>query len=59
MWSRVDDLDGLPQPLLNEIEHFFQVYKDLEGHEVKTDGFEDRSAAEAVIAAARARRDAG
>ena len=23
-----------PEPLLNEIEHFFQVYKDLEGHEV-------------------------
>ena len=34
MWSHVDDIDGIPQPLLNEIEHFFQVYKDLEGHEV-------------------------
>ena len=45
MWSHVTDLDGLPQPLLNEIEHFFQVYKDLEGHKVATDGFEDRLAA--------------
>ena len=59
MWSPVDGLDGLPQPLLNEIEHFFQVYKDLEGHAVQTDGFEDRAAAEAVIAEARARIDAG
>jgi inorganic pyrophosphatase len=59
MWSHVDGLDGLPQPLLNEIEHFFQVYKDLEGHAVQTDGFEDRAAAEAVIAEARARLDAG
>jgi inorganic pyrophosphatase len=58
MWSHVDGLDGLPQPLLDEIEHFFQVYKDLEGHEVQTDGFEDRAAADEVIAAARARHAA-
>jgi inorganic pyrophosphatase len=58
-WSHVDGLEGLPQPLLNEIEHFFQVYKNLEGHEVRTDGFEGRDAAETVIAQARARHDAG
>ena len=57
MWSHVEGLDGIPQPLLDEIEHFFQVYKDLEGHEVQTDGFEERAAAEEVIAAARARHD--
>jgi len=57
MWSHVDDLDGIPQPLLDEIEHFFQVYKDLEGHEVKTDGFERKDAAETVIAEARARHE--
>jgi inorganic pyrophosphatase len=57
MWSHVDDLEGIPQPLLDEIEHFFQVYKDLEGHEVQTDGFEDRSAAEGVIAVSRTRHD--
>jgi inorganic pyrophosphatase len=55
MWSHVDDLEGMPQPLLDEIEHFFQVYKDLEGHEVSTEGFEDRTAAEAVIAECRER----
>jgi len=49
-WSHVQDLDGLPQPLLNEIEHFFQVYKDLEGHEVVTDGYEDRASAARTIA---------
>jgi inorganic pyrophosphatase len=54
-WSHVVDLQGIPQPLLDEIEHFFQVYKDLEGHEVQTDGFEDRVSAEQVIAASRAR----
>ena len=55
MWSHVEGLDGIPQPLLDEIEHFFQVYKDLEGHQVQTDGFEDRAAAERVIAESRAR----
>jgi inorganic pyrophosphatase len=52
-WSHVEDLDGLPPPLLNEIEHFFQVYKGLEGHGVSTDGYEDRASAERVIREAR------
>ena len=39
----------------HEIEHFFQVYKDLEGHKVSTEGFEPRASAERVIAEARAR----
>jgi inorganic pyrophosphatase len=55
MWSQVHDLDGLPRPLLDEIEHFFQVYKDLEGHVVVTDGFEPRSEALSVIHEARER----
>jgi inorganic pyrophosphatase len=58
-WSHVDGLDGIPQPLLDEIEHFFQVYKDLEGHVVQTDGFHGLETAEAVIADARARHAAG
>ena len=49
IWSLVTELDGIPLPLLNEIEHFFQVYKDLEGHKVATDGFEGRAAAARVI----------
>jgi inorganic pyrophosphatase len=55
IWSHVDDLAGLPMTLLNEIEHFFQVYKDLEGEKVSTEGFEDRDSAERVIAEARTR----
>jgi inorganic pyrophosphatase len=55
VWSHVADLDGLPVPLLNEIEHFFQVYKELEGKKVSTEGFEDRASADRVIADARAR----
>ena len=55
LWSHLEDLNGLPLTLLNEIEHFFQVYKDLEGHKVSTEGFEDRASAERVIAEARAR----
>jgi inorganic pyrophosphatase len=45
----------MPPPLLNEIEHFFQVYKDLEQEHVATEGFEDRTSAERVIAEARHR----
>ena len=29
-WALVSDLDGLPQELLNEIKHFFEVYKMIE-----------------------------
>lgn len=29
-WDRVQDLDDVDQFLLNEIRHFFEVYKDLE-----------------------------
>src|SRR5881398_2482404 len=38
-----------------EIEHFFQVYKDLEQKQTETYGFGNRSDAERVIDAARAR----
>jgi inorganic pyrophosphatase len=58
MWSHVEDLDGLPRSLLAEIEHFFQVYKDLEGHVVSTEGFEPRSEALSVIEQARERLSA-
>jgi inorganic pyrophosphatase len=54
-WMRVSDVHDIPNELRNEIEHFFQVYKDLEAAEVKTFGYGNRSDAERVIAAARAR----
>jgi inorganic pyrophosphatase len=54
-WLRIDDVDDIPPELRNEIEHFFQVYKDLEEMKTETYGFGNRADAEELIAAARAR----
>lgn len=40
-WDEVKSLDDLPTHTLNEIEHFFKVYKDLENKETKIDRWED------------------
>jgi inorganic pyrophosphatase len=53
MWSYVQDLRDLQENLLNEIEHFFAVYKDLEHKQVETRGFGDRAEALGVIDEAR------
>jgi inorganic pyrophosphatase len=58
MWSHVEELADLTPNLLNEIEHFFQVYKDLEAKKVDTAGFGPRDEALEVIAAARAAANA-
>ena len=56
MWSHVDDLDGIPQPLLDEIEHFFQVYKDVEpGKDTEPGHWEDAASARRIVGEARAR----
>jgi inorganic pyrophosphatase len=55
MWSHVERLGDLNANLLNEIEHFFQVYKQLEHRPVGTDGFADREEANRVVAEAVAR----
>ena len=44
-WSRVTDIHDVPPELRNEIEHFFQVYKDLERHKTETRGFGNRAEA--------------
>src|SRR4051794_34621994 len=54
-WSRVYDIHDIPPELRNEIEHFFQVYKDLEDAKTETRGFGNRSEAEQIIEDARAR----
>ena len=54
MWSHVRELADVNPNLLNEIEHFFAVYKDLEGHKVGIGGFGDRAEALEVISTARA-----
>jgi inorganic pyrophosphatase len=54
-WSHVRELGDIQGTLLAEVEHFFAVYKDLEGKPTGTEGFEDRAAALRIIAEARAR----
>jgi inorganic pyrophosphatase len=45
----------IPAELRNEIEHFFQVYKDLEEEKVETRGYGNRAEAIAIIAESRQR----
>ena len=52
---RMSDVHDIPAELRNEIEHFFQVYKDLEEAKVETRGYGNRADAEQVILQARRR----
>ncbi len=54
-WSRVADIHDVPPEYRAEIEHFFQVYKDLEEKKTETHGYGNRVDAERVIAEARER----
>jgi inorganic pyrophosphatase len=58
-WSKVRELSDIQGTLLAEVEHFFAVYKDLEGKPTGTEGFEDRAAALRVIDEARTRLASG
>ncbi|MGH9087757.1 MAG: inorganic diphosphatase [Acidimicrobiales bacterium] len=50
------DVSDLPRQLLDEIEHFFSIYKDLEpGKRTETKGFEGREAGLAELAECRER----
>lgn len=50
IYPGVEDISQLPPGLLNEIEHFFDVYKDLEPDKtVQTDGFSGKDAAVKII----------
>jgi inorganic pyrophosphatase len=55
LWDNVRELDELPEVLVQEIGHFFDVYKTLENKKVATAGFEGRGAAVKEIEAARKR----
>lgn len=55
-WLDTTELQQLPAHLLDEIEHFFKIYKDLEpGKSTSTAGWEGREAAWNEISAARNR----
>jgi inorganic pyrophosphatase len=55
LWSALSDLSDIPAALRNEIEHFFEVYKDLEHKWTETRGFGNRAEALGLLADARAR----
>lgn len=48
IWNKLHTLSDLNPHLLKEIEHFFQVYKDLEEKKVETRGWGDVDAAIAL-----------
>ncbi len=45
----IHELSDIPQHTLKEVEHFFQVYKDLEGVTTRTRGFEGAAEAREAI----------
>ncbi len=55
MWSHIEELDDLLPSLRAEVEHFFAVYKDLEGKKTGVEGFAPREDALRVIDEARRR----
>jgi inorganic pyrophosphatase len=44
-WDGVNSLEDVPAHTLKEIEHFFQVYKDLENKETRIEGWKDADTA--------------
>lgn len=48
-WNWLNDIADVPEHLLDEIEHFFSIYKDLEMKKTRVKGWEDARAAWAVI----------
>ena len=45
IWNKMNSLEDVNPHLLSEIEHFFQVYKDLEQKKVGVEGWEDKEVA--------------
>ncbi len=55
LWNHIYSLEQVPPHLLDEIEHFFTIYKDLEQKKVKVEGWKSLDAAIKVIGQARLR----
>ena len=49
IWNSLTDLSQVNEHLKNEIEHFFQVYKDLEKKKVGIEGWESKEQALNII----------
>lgn len=58
VWNKLTDLSDVNPHLIKEIEHFFQVYKDLENKKVDVEGWGDVNEARAIIKACAERYDA-
>ncbi len=54
VWRDAEDLSDIPQHLLRELEHFFGVYKELEGKKTAVEGWQDVAEAHSAIERARA-----
>ena len=54
-FMRVYDIHDIAPEFRDEIEHFFQVYKDIEAGKTETRGFGNRAEAEEIILAGRER----
>ena len=49
IWNRLNDLSDMNPHMVKEIEHFFQVYKDLEEKKVDVGGWGDASEAYEIL----------
>jgi inorganic pyrophosphatase len=49
LYDEYDDIGDVPGHFLREVEHFFAIYKDLEGARVQPLGWEDARAARSAI----------
>lgn len=54
-WNYIHNLSEVPAHLLVEIEHFFDVYKELEKKKTAVEGWEDAASAFQIIEEARQR----
>lgn len=49
LWNHINRLEDVPPHLLIEIEHFFDVYKELEHKKTAVEGWENAEAARTII----------
>ena len=55
LWNYIENLSNAPPHLLKEIEHFFSIYKDLEGKRTEIQGWEGQESAARIIHEAKQR----
>jgi inorganic pyrophosphatase len=59
VWRDAEVLSDIPSHLLRELEHFFTIYKDLEGKKTAVDGWREAPEAHDAIERARVAYGAG